>query len=263
MGRAMEMVSVQATAPGAGGAAGAAVSGNSLTIRDSRKAARIVGLWSNRQGVGGVRLTSPLIHDTTYGISNFASVGGQTVSLFPIGQPVQAQDTLTATITGSATAGDIEQSSFIVAYDDLPGVEGRFFTAAQIRARMVNLFTTVNTLATGTAGGYSGSELVGAETDAFKANVDYALLGATVYSAAACSIRYDGPDWGNLGIGLPAFVTSNNNDMAYFFLLLSELTNLPLIPVMNASNKGLTNISALQNEVGADPIVVTQWAELR
>ena len=263
MGRALELVSVQATAPGAGGAAGAAVAGNSLTIRDTRKPARIVALWGDRQGVGGVRLTSPLLHDTTFGMGSFQS-GGEAVSIFPAGQPVQAQDTITATVTGSATAGDIEQSSFLVSYDDLPGVEGRFFSPAQIRARMVNLFTTINTVTTGATGGYSGSEAVNAETDAFKANTDYALIGAAVYLNAACSIRFDGPDWGNLGVGVPGFLNvSNGLDLMWWFWYLSEVTGLPLIPVMNASNKGLTNISALQDENGADPVVVTQWAELR
>lgn len=262
MGRALELVSVQATAPGAGGAAGAAVTGNSLTIRDTRKNARIVALWSDRQGTGGVRLTSPLVHDTTYGMGSFVAAANG-VSVFPAGQPVQAQDTLTATITGSATAGDIEQSSFLVAYDDLPGVEGRFITPAEVRRRVVNLFTSTNTLATGTTGGYSGSEAVNAETDAFKANTDYALLGAAVYINAACSIRYDGPDWGNLGHGIPGFVNASNLDLMWWYWLLSNVTDLPLIPVMNASNKGLTNISALQDENGADPIVITQWAELR
>lgn len=133
---------------------------------------------------------------------------------------------------------------------------------------MVNLVTVENSLATGTAGGYSGEEAVNVESDLFKANTDYALLGYTVAPVAgatdggAAVVRWRGADTGNLGIGGPA------NDLKKFltnswFIDLSNKTGLPCIPVFNSANRAGILLDAAQDENGVDILVTSIFAELR
>lgn len=263
MPRALEIIGFQATAPGATATAFAAVAGNSLTIRDSRRDVKLVAQTIRRQTAGFHRITSPSLHDNTFGIQFATSASNGYHMFMPAPQILRPQDTLTVVGTGSATAGDIESGAILLRYDDLPGVDANLIDTATLRRRMRNLFMTFNTVSAGTSGGWSGSEAINVETDAFKANTEYALLGISVSQNAACSIRVVGPDWGNLGIGVPARTdTGVNSDMNYF-QLLSDATGEACIPVMNSANKALTTIDCLQDENGADPVAVLHWAELK
>jgi len=267
MGKALEIIGLQATAPTQTESAFAAVAGNSLTIRDHRKDAFLLAMLGKRQTGGFLRLTSPLMHDNNVGTALYTP-GSNYISqrVFTSQQKLYPQDTIAATGTGSATAGDIESNALVAFYEDLPGVDANLISYAELEKRTVNLLTTVNTLAAGTTGGWTGDEAVNAEEDAFKANTDYALLGI-MNATQAAFIRYVGPDWGNLGVGVPGPVSgaTNYNGIASerWFVDLALLTGKPCIPVMNASNKGLTTISALTDENGTDPLLWTMWAELK
>lgn len=260
MGKALELVTAQATAPSTGAVA-AAVAGNSLTIRDSRKPIAMLSAWRTGQAVGSVRITSPYLHDAVCGIHMQAKSGSQ-ILLREISQPLLPQDTLTITLEGSATAGDIEQFSFLAFYDDLPGVDGHFITAAEFRRRLVDLVAVEHTVATGTAGAYSGEEAINAEEDPFKSLTEYAILGATV-QVGVHAMRWSGPDWGNIGFGMPVLNSGEGWHDALFFLRLAELSGKPVIPVFNSANKGLTYVSAATNEVGTDLVASTVLGRLR
>lgn len=262
-GIALEMVSATATAPGASFTAMTAATGNSLTIRnaDITQPVAIVQCWADVQGAGTVRIRSPRLHDNVQGI-RLDTVVGDVVPLLPwgVGQPVLPQDTLTVEIIGSATAGDIESLSMLVFYANLPGADGRFATWDEIAPRIRNVVTVENTIATGTAGGYSGEEAIDVEFDLLKANTDYALLGYFVDTECA-SVRWRGTDTGNYGVGGPGepglrFLTKE------WFILLSQTFGLPMIPVFNAANKSGILLDALQDENGADPTVTQIFAEL-
>ena len=259
---AIETIGIQATAPGAGGA-GAAFSGNSLTIRDNPKSAYIIDCWQRRQAAGFTRLVSPLMHDTTVGMTWRGPVQ---IARGPRGwnQPVYAQDTLTATLSGSATAGDIEQSFVTVFYDDLPGVAGRFISASELEKRAEAIYGFSATLALGTAGGWSGEETIIAEQDQLKANRDYAWIGLTG-SVGAGAYRMLGVDTGNLGIAMPAEgdLVGNGLDLSNYWPSLSTfLGNWPVIPVINSSNKSLTNQTGATDENGVDSVAVVLFALL-
>jgi hypothetical protein len=145
-------------------------------------------------------------------------------------------------------------------YEDLPGISARFITPAELMKRGVNHVSVENTIALGTAGGWSGAEAINAETDLLKANRDYALVGMTVDTeCAAVAVR--GPDTGNLRIGVPGNPTLKHLT-ANWFMRLSDLFGLPLIPVINSNNKGGTQVDGVQDENGADPLVNTHWVEL-
>lgn len=262
MGRAIELITVQATAPGTSFTAFSAVSGNSLTVRDTGKPVNMLSLFSTRQGAGAIRITSPVMHDTSVGLQLLCSSANRSMITFDsYPQPMQSQDVPTVTGTGSATAGDIESSSYILLYDDLPGVDGRFADWQTVERRVRNIFSNSITVATGTAGGYSGSVAVNSAQDQFKANTDYALLGYTVSSNACHAVRFVGTDWGNLGVGGPGFLQSANDRTDNWFVQLSHAFGRT-IPIMSSVNKGLTTIDCAQDENGTDPVVTITWAEL-
>lgn len=176
-------------------------------------------------------------------------------------QAMQSQDVPVITGTGSATAGDIEFGSYLLAYDDLPGIDGRFADWQTVSRRMKNIFNNTVTVATGTSGGYSGSVAVNSAQDQFRANTDYALLGYQVSSAACHAVRFVGADWGNLGVGGPGYLSSGVNRTDNWFVQLSQSFGR-CIPIMSSVNKSLTTIDAAQDENGGDPIVTMVWAEL-
>lgn len=262
MGRAMEIITGLNTAPGATMTTATALTGNSFTIRDSRRAISMPTAWGTRQGAGALRITSPLLHDNTLGIQ--CEIGATSSALigFPMSQPLHAQDELSIQQTGSAVAGDIEFASFISYYDDLPGVSANFIDVATLMRRTKNIFSNQITIATGTTGQYTGSAAVNSNEDAFKANTDYALIGYQVITSAAHAIRFVGPDWGNLGVGGPGFLSNAMMDTKAWFVDLSRLLGAPCIPVMNASNRALTTIDAVVDENGGNPVVMMIWVEL-
>lgn len=254
---ALEIITAQATAPGLG-AAFAAVAGNSLTLRDSRSPIYLIDLWQTRQLPGFTRITSPLMHDAVVGLQGRGS--STNAHLFRgWEQRIYPQDTLTVFGSGGG-AGLIEQTSFLVYYEDLPGVDANLIDHAELERRGEDMYTFFETIATGIAGGYSGSRLVTAEQDQFKANTEYAWLGATVESTLSVhAIRMVGPDFGNLGIGM-RLTTSPSSQVAWgdsssqFFRRLSKDLSAAVIPVINSANKSLTTVDAAVDNGGGDPL---------
>lgn len=259
MGKALELISFQATAPGAG-AAMAAVAGNSLTLRDSRAPIWLVAFWQRRQVSGFTRLTSPLLHDAVVGIQCTGPIG-VSLSLRNSLQRLFTQDAVTAFGSGSATAGDIEQSCFLAAYEDLPGVNANLIDESELIRRGEEIYSWANTLALGTAGGYSGSEAVNTEQDQFKANQEYAIMGYEV-SVAAAAVRWVSSDFGNLGVGGPSGAASEGVITHNWFVDLSNRSGMPLIPVFNSSNKALTLVDGLTDENGVDAVITTTAVRL-
>ena len=257
MGVALELISGLATAPGATLTAATALTGNSLTVRNAMRGIKMLARFDTRQGGGASRITSALLHDSTIGMQHSCPVG-QATRLHTVPQRLYAQDLLGLQIAGSAVAGDVEHSSLLVAYDDLPGIEARFMSASAVRGRAVNLFENTITVASGTNGQYTGQVAVNSAQDAFKANTDYALLGYQVSGAQCHAVRFVGPDWGNLGIGGPGRIDDVGNS-----LTVNWFERFEMIPIMSSANKSLTLLDVAVDENGANPIVTMCWAELR
>lgn len=263
MGKAVELVSVRAIAPSTG-AAGVVFTGNSLTIRQTTKPAWLVALWQVRQVAGFTRIVSPLLHDNVVGIQIAGGVGVQ-MGLQRPPQRLEGQDTLAATLSGSAAAGDVELSHWMVSYEDLPGIAGRFISPSELLRRSEgSIYSSQNSIAAvdpGTPPAYGGEEAISAEQDQFKANRDYAIVGYSVQSGSG-SVRYRSPDWGNLGVGGPA-VALRGELYSDWFVRISELSGEPLIPVFNSSNRALTLIDAAVDENGTDIVLTTLMALLK
>lgn len=263
MGKAMELISGQVTAPSTTFTAVTVNAGNSLTIRNAAPDSEILlaAVWGKHQTAGNIRVRSPQLHDNVQGIRLF-DVAATPMPLFPIGarQKLNPQDTLIVEVTGSATAGDIEIASLLIWYEDLPGINGRFITEEEMNTRAVDLLAVENTISTGTAGGYSGQEAINAEFDLFKANTDYALIGYQC-GVLAGSIRWLGSDFGNLGLGGPGNI-ADKDLTGRWFGYLSRLYQRGMIPVFNSANKSSLLIDAHQDENGGDPIVTSLFVEL-
>jgi hypothetical protein len=260
---ALEMITGFATAPSSTFTALTMGSGNTLSIRNAKEgsAARILQAWVDAQTGANLRIRSPRMHDNVQGV-RVVSTSSELEPLLPngVGIPVQAQDTITVEITGSATAGDIETACLLVYYEDLPGINGRFISPEDLQGRIKTIMTVENTLALGTAGGYSGEEAINSEFDLMKANTDYALLGYLV-SAECAAIGWRGVDTGNLRVGGPGMVESKGLT-AEWFVKQSRDFGVPLIPVFNSANKAGILIDGVQDENGVDTTVTSIFAEL-
>lgn len=263
MGKALEVLNGFSTAPSTTFTALTMASGTSSTVRNARPDSRIrlLQCWADNQGAGALRIRSPQMHDNVQGI-RLNVVASEVQPLLPdnLIQPLQPQDQLTLENTGSATAGDIESAGFLLWYEDLVGVAGRFATADEVRKRGINLLTVENTITTGTAGNFSGEEAINAEFDLLRANTDYAIAGYLV-SAECCSVRWRGVDFGNLGVGGPGFDTGRFVTRGWF-MDLSDYFGIECVPVFNSANKAGTLVDAAQDENGTDVTVTTILIEL-
>lgn len=260
----LKSVSYQTTAAGTSGAAAAAVSGDSLIVENAPvdSKVRIVSWWAQNQTSGWHQLIFPSGHDTTRGI-RVVTPAAIPMPVWPQELPIQIypQETLALTLAGSATAGDIEYGTFNILYDQLPGIETRLIDEDTLRSRMNRLTTVQATLAAGTGGGWTGSELITAESDLLRANTDYAVLGLT-NSAAAAAIGLKAPDFGNVRIAIPGSAAFPQLTCPYFIQLTRDV-GVGLIPVFNSANRGNVYLDALQDENGTDPIVSLLLAELK
>lgn len=261
---AMQVVSAMGTAINTTLAALTAVSGDSLAVPnfDLNKKAWLLQVWCDVQLAGTLRIRSPKFHDNVNGI-RIDTIASDAQPLMPMGvaQRLYPNDNLTVELAGSSTGGDIETVTMLQVYEDLPGIQARLIAPEELMRRTEQVLTVENTISTGTAGGYSGAEGVGAEIDQFQNGVDYAILGFKTDTETA-TIGWRAPDFGNQRVGGPGDET-HLHAYSGWFVKLSKLYGLPLIPVFNGQNKASVLIDAVQDENGADPTVTTWLAKLK
>lgn len=270
MGKGLEVIAGQATAPGATPTVLTMNAGNSATVRMApiNSTVALLNFWARNNAAGIFRIRSPRLHDNVQGI-RARIPATDPAPLQPPGpwQKLVPQDTLTLDITGSAVGGQIEQAAMLLYYTDLPGVAARLISLDTLYKRSQNLWTTEIAIAPGAAGGYSGQVAINSTFDNFKANTDYALLGYHV--DAQCSVvRFTGPDFGQLGLGGPGIMnastagTSGRWKTSEWFVELTRLFGVPLIPVFNAANKFGTLVDVMQNQAAAAVNVTAVLMEL-
>lgn len=260
---ALEIQTYTGTAIGAALAPLVAVSGDSLAVKNFEltKSAWLLQAWSKVQAAGTVRIRSPKMHDNVNGI-RVDTLISETTPMLPWGcrQRLYPNDNLIIELAGSATAGDIELVTLLNYYDDLPGIAGRFIGLEELQRRLEHVLTVENTIATGTAGGYSGAESINAEIDQFQHGADYCMLGYKVDTECQ-SIGWRAPDFGNMRLGGPGAETEPEI-YSDWFVRLTRFYNVPLIPVFNGQNKASVLIDCAQDENGADVTVTTFLGKL-
>ena len=236
---------------------------DSLRVRhfDPGKKAYIAALWSNNQTAGELQVKSPKMHDAVQNIKVLAPAT-QPYPLLPLSMPVPiySDDILDVSLSGSATAGDVETASILIAYEDMQASQGRYITAEEVKNKMINMLTIKCDLGSLSSAGYQGSQTIVADNDLLKSNTDYAILGA-VCNQEVGAICLRGADTGNLRIGLP-----NDGVRLYeeggFLMELSKATGWATIPVMNSENKNNTTVEVFKNENTIQPIIYFILAEL-
>lgn len=258
---ALDLIQGRTLAPDAALVDVTLASGDSLAIKNAPQNAYLLQIFTHVQGAGFLRIASPRMHDAAVGL-RFRTRVADPIPLLPPPylQPLYAQDTLEAQLSGSAVAGDIENMVLQIYYPSLPGSDGVFSDVMTIRQRMRNLYTQQVNLTAGTAGGYSGARAINADFDRMKANTDYALLGG-VSDVTQLVITVRSPDTGNLRIAFPANSAKREITKNYF-ACISDKYGLPLIPIFNSANKGATTVETVNNENAASPIVTLFFAEL-
>lgn len=238
MPRALEIISGKATAPGATLTAVTMASGNSATVRNTPLGARVYLLqtWAENNAAGIMRIRSPRLHDAVQGI-RFRIDATDPVPLQPFGavQVLIPQDTLTLELSGSAVGGQIEQMQLLIYYEDLTGVSAHLITAEEANRRGRNVEVQEVAITPGAAGGYSGQVAINSTFDNLKANTDYAILGYVVDTRCA-AVRFQGPDFGGLGLGGPGLL-SPRHLTSQWFMRLAEECRIAQVP--NAGPAGL------------------------
>lgn len=261
---AMQLQTYSGTAIGATLAALTAVPGDSLAVANFAigKQSWLIQLWTDAQVAGTLRIRSPRFHDNVNGI-RVDTIISDAKPLLPWGaaQPLFPNDTLIVELAGSAVAGDIEYVVLLEYFDEMPGVSARLLTWEQVRARIDQLLTVENTIATGATAAYGGSEAINAEIDQFQQGADYAILGYKV-DVECAAIGYRAVDFGNLRLGGPGD-EADPQLYSNWFPMLSNHYGKPMIPVFNGSNKASVLVDAVQDENGADTTLTTYLARLR
>jgi hypothetical protein len=239
-----EIVSALATQPNTG-LAGTALTGDSLTIKNGKGKICILASWASRQVAGFSQLIFPSGHDTTRNYRAGCGIGKANFTL-PLGMQidVEAQELLAPTLAGSNVAADIELDSHLLYYADFPGISMRTLSPAQVESRLDRLTTIESSVASVATGQYF-TEAITADSDLLKANRDYAIIGCATRTAVH-AVVIQAPDFGNVRVGCPGFLRPEITSQ--WFMMLSRLHGLPLVPVFNTGNKGQVTLGACDDE---------------
>lgn len=218
----------------------------SLTIRASNgsPSAQILSVWSNVSAAADATIHSPRMHDNIYAVQARLQATDPT-PVYDEGfvQPMYQVDTPTIQTTFGAApgAGVAENLGYLVYYPDLPGIASRLRHWAQV-APLVKGYLGVKFVATSsaTAGAIGANAAINATQDVFQINNDYALLGYNL-SVACANVNVYGADTGNLNVGGPGVLKEELTRS--WFLHISDVNALPLIPIINSANKSSTFVT--------------------
>lgn len=235
--------------------------GDSTAVRSYRPGslAFLLQAWALNGTAGQHRIRSPRMHDNVNNLLyNVKASNGTPLYAEGTRQPLFAQDTLTVELSGGGAETDTE--SYLVFYQDVPGIDARLVMWNDISGRIQNYMTMTVAVTSGTTlGDYVGSSALSGATGNMEANVDYALLGYET-SVAVTTVGIRGQDTGNARIGGPG--SSIQIETRAWFKRVSDQYGLPFIPVINAANVGGTLVDVVQNSANANPTVNLYFAQL-
>lgn len=248
----------------------AAASGDSLSIRWFEEGTRVtlLDVWGgNNASKMDVFLRSPLMHDNTSGL-RFAHMfnptqsgadGNPNLYLPPAWkQPLVPTDTLVSEVLGTAADDVTVCHSIMYETPTMPGA--RFLSAEEVSVRTRNLVgIRVSPAPPGATSTWGTSEAISSDDDRLKANTDYALLGLTT-DLPFTALKIFGPDTANLGIPIPGY--RDESLTAGWFYAMAKRFQMPLIPVINSNNKGVTNTAVADVGGGTAPLISLLFAEL-
>ena len=279
MGKALETVvayATEATTTAGTYFALTANTGQSFSIRQANgvPAAQLLAPWANFGVAGYAQVKSPRMHDTTIGTTfavqaSSGAFAGDPLQGLDYEEPAYSTDIITvqATTAASQAASTAYGLGLPVFYADLPGIAANLMSWQAI-AGLVNSQSKVGdhyvswvSCARGaTAGALGVGSAINSTNDQFKANHSYALLGY-LPQAQVATVCLQGVDTGNLQVGGPGCL--NADVTRNWFVDLSLGQGLPLVPVVQANNKGNTFVSIADAQSTAGSVVVGLiWMDL-
>ena len=212
-------------------------------------------------------IRSPRMHDNVRGIRMAGTPlapaavtlnGAQILLPSYAKQPLYSADTLIEEVNG--TAADDAVLSQLIYYENLKGIDANLVTWQEIDPRIVNIVgIKVAPTASGTPGTFGATVTLTSSDDRLQADISYALLGYLT-TIPFTTVRVKGPNTGNLGVGGPGMI--NGAITANWFVDLARRFNLPLIPVIDANNRGTTVIDLVDGEASTAPTIELIFAEL-
>lgn len=235
MGRALEVLNGTVVNPGAGPAVVSPNAGDQFTVRSANFGTDIelIEAWAFTTTNLLLRIRSPRMHDQAQNM-RLQPVASQAYPLLPWegSEPLFPQDPITVELAGGAAETDL--AALLVYYSDLPGIQARLHSWAEVEPLVQHLTTVEVDLTTaGAAGAYSATVALNGTFDTLVRNRSYAILGYEC-SVNAGSLGIRGADTGNLRVGGPLvnipYLTNN------WFVRLSEASGYPCIPVINSAN---------------------------
>lgn len=256
----IEIVTASATAAATTGSAAAALPGDTLQIKNGRNI-DIIAAWQTNQTAGFGQLIFPTAHETTRGYRANVPVG-LNPALFAFGSRirVEAQETLAPLIAATAVAGDVENVSFMLRYNDSPGMDANLITPDEVMRRAEKWTTIENSLASTAGPSYGTPETFIADSDLLKANRDYAIIGITPRTAVH-TVYCQTPDGGNVRFGCPGMLRQEVTSQ--WFMLLSRIHGEPLVPVFNSAGKGNCFVGVVTDENAGTFVVDLHLALLK
>lgn len=256
----IEMVTAAATAAATTGTAATALGGDTLMVKNG-KSIDIIAAWQTNQTAGFGQLIFPTAHETTRGFRANVPIGVNP-ALMPVGvrMRIEAQETLAPVIAATAVAGDVENMTLLLRYNDSPGMDARLITPDEVNRRVEKWTTIENSLASVAGPSYGTPETFIADSDLLKANRDYAILGMTPRTAVH-AVYAQTPDGGNVRFGCPGVLRPEITSQ--WFLLLSRAHGEPLVPVFNSAGKGNCFVGVVTDENAGTFVVDLHLALLK
>lgn len=260
MGAILETLTGRATNPAALTAL-TMNTGDSLAIRAFGEAvvAKVEGLWTQQVTAGFLRLRSPRMHDNVQGI-RLASPAGSPVNLMPneLEQRVYQTDTLIAEIQGGGA--EVDAMAIQMYYDGVASGAARLATWDQVKPLIKNVSgAQIDVAGPVTSGDWSAGTNLTNFTDQFHADTYYAVLGYQT-DAPVLAVAVKGPDTGNYKAGGPG--AQNQIETRDWFIEQSRLHGTPHIPVIQAQNKGNTQVHVARITAAGTVNVTLILAEL-
>lgn len=256
----IELITCAATAALTTGSAAAALGGDTLTIKNG-KSIDIIAAWQTNQTAGFGQLIFPTAHETTRGYRAVVPVGINPALLsFGLRMRVESQEALAPVIAANAVAGDVENMSLLLRYNDSPGMDAHLITPDEVMRRAEKWTTIENSLASTAGPSYGTPETFIADSDLLKANREYAILGMTPRTQVH-AVYCQTPDGGNVRFGCPGMLRQEITSQ--WFMLQSRLHGEALVPVFNSSGKGNCFIGVVTDENAGTFVVDLHLALLK
>lgn len=260
MGAILETLTGRATNPAALTAL-TMNTGDSLAIRAFGESvvAKVEGVWTQAATAGFVRIRSPRMHDNVQGI-RLASPAALPQNLLPneLEQRVYQTDTLIAEIQGGGA--EVDSMAIQMYYDGVSTGGARLATWDQVKPLIKNVSgAQVDVAGPVTSGDWSAGTNLTNFTDQFHADTYYAVLGYTT-DVPVLAVAVKGPDTGNYKAGGPGGVQSI--ETRDWFVEQSRLHGTPHIPIIQAQNKGNTQVHVARITAAGTVNVTLILAEL-